>query len=106
MDIVLLVLLIIVIILLGVNIFINIKNKPSNSFNENDIKVIEQIVKNALNQNIDRINDKPNDGFICKTFGRLAFKPYLKVIDKYYKVSINKLSEKLKQLKGGNSCGE
>ena len=58
MDIVVLVLLIIVIILLGVNIFINIKNKPSNSLNENDIKVIEQTVKNALNQNIDRINDK------------------------------------------------
>lgn len=58
MDIILLVLLIVVIILLGVNIFINIKNKPSNSLNENDIKVIEQTVKNALNQNIDRINDK------------------------------------------------
>ena len=58
MDIVLLVLLIVVIILLGVNIFINIKNKPSNSLNENDIKVIEQTVKNTLNQNIDRINDK------------------------------------------------
>ena len=58
MDIVLLVLLIVVIILLGVNIFINIKNKPSNSLNESDIKVIEQTVKNALNQNIDRINDK------------------------------------------------
>ena len=36
----------------------NIKNKPSNSLNENDIKVIEQTVKNTLNQNIDRINDK------------------------------------------------
>ena len=58
MDIVLLVLLIIVIILLGVNIFINIKNKPSNSLNENDIKVIEQTVKNTLNLNFDRINDK------------------------------------------------
>ena len=58
MDIVLLVLLIIVIILLGVNIFISINNKPSNSLNENDIKVIEQTVKNTLNQNIDRINDK------------------------------------------------
>ena len=42
---------------------------------------------------VDYINDKPNDGVICKTFGRLAFKPYLKVIDKYYEKCIECLKD-------------
>lgn len=58
MDIVLLVLLIIVVVLLGINIFISIKNKPSNSLNNADIENIENVVKSCMNQNIYRINDK------------------------------------------------
>ena len=58
MDIVLLILLIIVVVLLSVNIFISIKNKPSNSLNNTDIENIERVVKSSMNQNIDRINDK------------------------------------------------
>lgn len=42
---------------------------------------------------VDHINDKPNDGFICKTCGRFAIKPYLKVIDKYYEKCIKRLKD-------------
>jgi len=40
---------------------------------------------------VDYINDKPNDGIICKSFGRLKFKPYMKVIDNYYIKKIESL---------------
>lgn len=42
----------------------------------------------------DYINDKPNDGFICKTLGRLQVKFYQKVIDKYYFKKAKELKEK------------
>ena len=44
----------------------------------------------SLGACVDWINDKPNDGFVCKTLGRLQFKPYLRVIDKYYYNAIRK----------------
>lgn len=40
---------------------------------------------------VDYINDKPNDGVICKTCGRYNIKLYMKVIDKYYKKRIEQL---------------
>ena len=40
---------------------------------------------------VDYINDKPNDGFICKTLGRLQLGIYLKVIDNYYFKKIEEL---------------
>ena len=44
-----------------------------------------------LGAKVDYINDKPNDGFLCKTLGRLQFAFYQKVIDKYYYGKIDKL---------------
>lgn len=44
-----------------------------------------------LGASVDHINDKPNDGFICKTLGRLRFKFYQKIITKYYTDQINRL---------------
>ena len=58
MDIIILVLLIVTVVLLSINIFISIKNKPTNSLNNTDIDNIERVVKSCMNQNIDRINDK------------------------------------------------
>lgn len=58
MDIIILVLLIVTVVLLSINIFVSIKNKPSNSLNNTDIENIERVVKSSMNQNIDRINDK------------------------------------------------
>lgn len=40
---------------------------------------------------VDYINDKPNDGFLCKALGRLQLGFYLKVIDKYYYQKIEQL---------------
>lgn len=34
---------------------------------------------------VDYFNDKPNDKFICKTLGRVDFKPYRYVLTQYYK---------------------
>lgn len=92
MDIVLLILLIIVVVLLSVNIFISIKNKPSNSLNENDIKVIEQTVKNTLNQNIDRINDK------LDTQVKLLKEANFSLFDKL-EVKFNNLENEIESLK-------
>ena len=50
------------------------------------IKQMEQ-----LGADVDCINDKPNDGFICKTLGRLQVPFYLKIIDSYYYKKINEL---------------
>ena len=47
-----------------------------------------------LGAEVDFINDKPNEGFICKTFGRLQLKAYQRVINKYYFDKIQKLSGK------------
>ena len=44
-----------------------------------------------LGADVDYINDKPNDGFLCKTLGRLQLKPYQKVIDRYYYSKIDEL---------------
>ena len=46
-----------------------------------------------LGAETDLINDKPNDGFICKTLGRYKFRFYQDIIHNYYK-------EQLKPLKG------
>ena len=45
----------------------------------------------TLGAEVDYINDKPNDGFLCKTLGRLQFKFYQKVIDRYYYKKIEEL---------------
>lgn len=37
-----------------------------------------------LGAEVDHINDKPNDGFVCKTLGRLQLGFYQRVIDQYY----------------------
>lgn len=42
---------------------------------------------------VDYLNDKPNDGFICKALGRLQFPLYLSYIDKYYFRQIDRLRE-------------
>ncbi len=44
-----------------------------------------------LGATVDYINDKPNDGFVCKTLGRLHVGFYQKVIDKYYYRKIEEL---------------
>lgn len=41
---------------------------------------------------VDYMCDKPNNGVICKTFGRLNFFPYMKRIEKYYENKIQQLS--------------
>ena len=41
---------------------------------------------------VDYINDKPNNGFICKTLGRLQVGFYQRKIDKYYYDKIDELS--------------
>ena len=43
---------------------------------------------------VDYINDKPNDGFLCKTLGRLQIPFYLKVIDRYYDRKIEALKHR------------
>lgn len=42
---------------------------------------------------VDYINDKPNDGFLCKTLGRLQIGFYQKIIDKYYYKKIEELKD-------------
>lgn len=48
----------------------------------------------ALGAEVDYINDKPNDRFVCKTLGRLQIGVYLKVIDHYYYKKINELKDR------------
>lgn len=38
-----------------------------------------------LGYDVDYYNEKPNDGFWCKTFVRFRVKPYFPLLDKYYK---------------------
>lgn len=51
--------------------------------------IIEQL-KN-MGANVDYICDKPNNGVICKTFGRIKFEPYIRIIESYYKKQISYL---------------
>ncbi len=48
----------------------------------------------TLGASVDYINDKPNDGFICKTLGRLQIKFYQNIITKYYSEQINRLKNR------------
>ena len=41
---------------------------------------------------VDYMCDKPNNGVVCKTLGRMKFKPYLKVINNYYKDKVRGFS--------------
>lgn len=41
---------------------------------------------------VDYMCDKPNNGVICKSLGRLKFKPYMSVIEKYYREKIKEYS--------------
>ena len=43
--------------------------------------IIKQIKQ--LGANVDYINDKHNDGYLCKTLGRLQIPFYIKTIDNY-----------------------
>ena len=43
-----------------------------------------------MGYNVVHINDKPNDGVVCKTLGRLQLKFYIKRIHNYYKKQIEK----------------
>lgn len=52
--------------------------------------IIEQL-KN-MGAKVDYICDKPNDGVVCKTLGRLKFKPYIHIIEQYYTEQISKIS--------------
>lgn len=47
-----------------------------------------------LGAEVDLINDKPNDGFICKALGRYKVKSYQYVIDKYYQEQLEKLKDR------------
>lgn len=47
-----------------------------------------------LGAEVDFINDKPNEGVICKTLGRLQIPLYLRIIDSYYYEKINALRHK------------
>lgn len=42
---------------------------------------------------VDYINDKPNNGTICKTLGRLQLKIYNNIIDRYYYKKIDQLKD-------------
>lgn len=46
-----------------------------------------------LGAEVDLINDKPNDGFICKALGRYKVKFYEQVINNYYKSQLEPLKE-------------
>lgn len=43
---------------------------------------------------VDYIYDKPNEGFIAKTLGRLGFRFYQNILNKYYAKSLEVLKEK------------
>lgn len=47
-----------------------------------------------LGAEVDFINDKPNEGFICKTLGRYKVIFYQKVIHRYYKKQLEPLKQK------------
>lgn len=43
----------------------------------------------SLGAKVDFINDKPNEGVVCKTLGRLHIKEYIPVLEKYYKKQLD-----------------
>ncbi len=47
-----------------------------------------------LGADVDLIIDKPNEGFICKTFGRYKVGFYQKIIHNYYKEQLRSLKSK------------
>lgn len=49
---------------------------------------------NELGYEVDYFNDKPNDGFICKTMGRYKIKFYEKILTQYYCEIIDKTKGK------------
>ena len=48
----------------------------------------------AMGADVDYICDKPNNGAICKTLGRIKFKPYMKTIRDYYSKCIRERAHK------------
>lgn len=50
--------------------------------------IIEQM--KALGAEVDYMHDKPDEGVLCKTLGRLHIKAYQKVLHKYYEKQIEK----------------
>lgn len=56
-------------------------------------KQISEEIK-SLDGEVIFVNDKPNDGLIAKTLGRVKFKPYIRcVLEKYYSNIIDDISE-------------
>lgn len=43
---------------------------------------------------VNYMHDKPNEGFLCKTLGRMKFRPYLRVIDRYYQRQLAALRDR------------
>jgi hypothetical protein len=43
---------------------------------------------------VECINDKPNDGFVCKSLGRYKIGFYQKIIEKYYKARLEELKDR------------
>lgn len=54
----------------------------------------KEIIKHleSVGSIVSYIPDKPNEGFISKTLGRLNFLPYIYLLDNYYERQLNKLS--------------
>lgn len=44
-----------------------------------------------LGADVDCINDKPNEGVLCKTLGRIQIRPYQDIITDYYRQAVNSL---------------
>lgn len=53
--------------------------------------IISELQK--MGASVDYMCDKPNNGVVCKTLGRLKFKPYIRVIEKYYEEKIRIFSK-------------
>ena len=62
------------------------------SLSEYSKGLIDEMV--SLGGNVDYFCDKPNNGVVCKTLGRLKFKPYMHVFDNYYDMRIKERMHK------------
>lgn len=54
--------------------------------------IVEQMKK--MGAEVDYLNDKPNDGVVCKTLGRLKVGFYQKVIHRYYEKALEPLKDR------------
>lgn len=58
---------------------------------EYSLGIVEQL--QDMGARVDYIPDKPNEGVICKTLGRIKFRPYICILEKYYCEQIRNLSD-------------